>query len=288
MVWMVITAAAAAVWLCLRSLYERSVFSTDVYELRSDKVTKERTFVFLTDLHDNCFGPGQRRLLAAIDRVKPDAVLVGGDMMIVKKRAEIGDALFFMKKLAGRYPLYCGNGNHENRMDRDRGRYGDLYDRYVGELEAAGAVCLADESAVFDGEIRISGLDLDRKYYGRRCREELKAGYIVGRLGRADRSRYQILLAHSPKYADAYAAWGADLTLAGHYHGGTIWLPLVGGVMTPQYEFFRRDCQGVHVRGGHTMIVGRGLGTHSINVRLNDKSQLMVVKIAPKTGRPFR
>ena len=86
MVWMVITATAAAVWLCLRSLYERSVFSTDVYELRSDKVTKERTFVFLTDLHDNCFGPGQRRLLAAIDRVKPDAVLVGGDMMIVKKK----------------------------------------------------------------------------------------------------------------------------------------------------------------------------------------------------------
>lgn len=282
---MVITAAAAAVWMWLRSLYERNVFSTDVYELRSDKVTKERTFVFLTDLHDNGFGPGQRRLLAAIDRVKPDAVLVGGDMMIVKKRAKIGKALFFLKKLARRYPLYCGNGNHENRMDWNRGRYQDLYDRYVGELRAAGAVYLEDESAVFDGEIRISGLNLDRIYYSHRCKVEMKPGYIAGRLGWADQNRYQILLAHSPRYADAYAAWGADLTLAGHYHGGTIWLPMAGGVMTPQYEFFRKECQGVHVRGAHTMIVGRGLGTHSVNVRLNDQAQLMVVKIAPKTAR---
>lgn len=281
MIWMFVTAAAAAVWLCLRSVYERSVFSTDVYELRSEKVTRERTFVFLTDLHDNRFGPGQRRLLAAIGRVKPDAVLIGGDMMIAKKRVDTGSALFFVKQLARRYPVYYGNGNHENRMDRDRGRYGDQYDRYAEELREAGVMYLSDESAVFDGEIRISGLNLEKKYYRHRCSSELSAGYISGKLGGADPGRYQILLAHSPKFADAYAAWGADLTLAGHYHGGTIWLPVLGGLMTPQYEFFRKDCRGIHLRNGRAMIVGRGLGTHSVNVRLNNMAQLLVVKVAP-------
>ncbi len=281
MIWMLITAAAAAVWLCARSVYERKVFKTDVYEMRSEKVTGEHTFVFLTDLHDNCFGKEQRRLLNAVGRIKPDAVLIGGDMMIAKKKGEIGAALLFVKRLAARFPVYYGNGNHENRLDHDRGRYGDAYDRYVEELKKAGVVWLSDESAVFDGEIRISGLNLDRRYYRHRCADRLAPGYIGKRLGEADRRRYQILLAHSPKYFDDYEKWGADLTLSGHYHGGTVWLPFTGGLMTPQFEFFRKDCQGLHRRNRSVMIVGRGLGTHSVNVRLNDMSQLMVVKVKP-------
>lgn len=281
MVWMLITAAAAAVWLCLRSVYERKVFTTDVYELQSEKVTEEYTFVFLTDLHDNCFGKGQRRLLSAIGRAKPDAVLIGGDMMIAGERVEIGPALDFVKKLASRFRVYYGNGNHENRLDRDRGRYGDVYDRYRRELAESGVIWLSDETALYNDEVCISGLDLDRKYYRHRCPDELAPGYIERRLGAADRRRYQILLAHSPKFFDAYAKWGADLTLAGHYHGGTIWLPFLGGVMTPQFEFFRKECQGIHRKENGVMIAGRGLGTHSVNLRLNDMSQLVVVKVRP-------
>ena len=74
MVWTWVTVAAAAIWLCLRSVYERNIFTTDRYEVQSEKVKREHTFVFLTDLHDNCFGPGQRRLLAAVGRIRPDAV----------------------------------------------------------------------------------------------------------------------------------------------------------------------------------------------------------------------
>ncbi len=279
--WMWIVAAATAVWLCLRSAFERKVFTTDVYELRSEKVTKEYTFAFLSDLHDNKFGPGQRRLLAAIDRVRPDAVLIGGDMMVVKQGVEIENALYFLKRLARRYPVYCGNGNHENRLDRDRRHYGDRYDRYVSGLTAAGVTYLSDASAVFDGEVQISGLDLPRKYYRKRCPSLLADGFISRRLGQADGRRFQILLVHSPKFFDAYCSWGADLALTGHYHGGTIWLPFLGGVMTPQYEFFRKDCQGLHKKGKRCMIVSRGLGTHSINLRLNDRAQLVVVKVRP-------
>ncbi len=286
MIWMWVTAAAAAVWLCLRSAYERRVFTTDVYELRSEKVTKERTFVFLTDLHDNCFGKGQRRLLAAISRVNPDAVLIGGDMMIVKERAETGAALFFVEKLAGRFPVYYGNGNHENRLERDRGRYGDAYDRYRRRLEGVGVVWLSDGSADLDGEVCISGLNLSRKYYRRRCPDKLEPGYIGKRLGCADRSKYQILLAHSPRFFDDYGKWGADLTLSGHYHGGTIWIPGLGGVITTQFEFFRKECRGLHKRKGSAMIVGRGLGTHSVNLRLNNMAQLVVVKLAPEGDAP--
>ncbi len=277
--WIGIAAAAAAVWLFLRSAYERRVFATDVYELWSDKIKRDRTFVFLSDLHDNVFGPDQRWLLKAVSRAEPDAVLIGGDMMVTGQRADTSAALFFVKELARRHRVYCGNGNHENRLDRERQRYGDQYDRYVEELRAAGVTYLSDDSAVLDEDVRISGLNLEKCYYEPRCPAALESGYIEKRLGPADRQRFQILLSHSPKFQRAYADWGADLTLSGHYHGGTIYLPVIGGLMTSQYEFFSKDCRGLHELDGRYMIVSRGLGTHSVNLRLNDMAQLVVVKV---------
>lgn len=289
--WMFLAAVITALGLCIRSVYERNVFSTTIYTLRSDKIKRDRNLIFLTDLHNNCFGKDQRRLLAAIAKEEPDAVLIGGDMMIVHKDpaahgfddikmgAEVDAALLFVKKLARRYPVYYANGNHESRLNTMRESYGDLFGRYMEELKQAGVCYLSDETADFEEDIRISGLELEEQYFGRRYMGDLEKGYIIKRLGRVGQDRFHILLAHSPKFFDRYVEWGADLTLAGHYHGGTIWLPWIGGVMTPQFEFLRKDCAGMMEKDGKCMIIGRGLGTHSINVRLNDMSQLMVIKL---------
>lgn len=45
----------------------------------------EKTIVFLTDLHNKEFGDQNCRLLDAVRKVKPDAVLSGGDGMVAKK-----------------------------------------------------------------------------------------------------------------------------------------------------------------------------------------------------------
>lgn len=103
-------------------------------------------------------------------------------------------------------------------------------------------------------------------------------------LGMADSGRFQILMAHSPMFFDAYAQWGADLTLAGHFHGGTIRIPGLGGLMTPQYQFFLPYCAGDFEKNEHRMIVGRGLGTHSVNIRLGNRPQLMAVRLLPEEG----
>lgn len=98
----------------------------------------------------------------------------------------------------------------------------------------------------------------------------------------AGKDCFQILLAHSPLFFDAYRKWGADLTLSGHFHGGTIRIPGLGGVMTPQYQFFLPVCAGTHEREGRYMAVSRGLGTHSINIRLNNRPQLLAIRLKRK------
>lgn len=270
---------AALCW--LESSWERKHFVTENYELWSPKIGEERTYVFLSDLHDNCFGPGQKTLLTEIDRIKPDAVLIGGDMMVAKRGVSLTGTLSLARELAARYPVYYGNGNHENRMDRKRDVYGDRYDVFVRELERAGVCHLSDASVMLPGGICLSGLNLEKRYYRKRAGSDLEVSYIERRLGAAKKEEFQILLAHSPLYAKTYARWGADLTLSGHFHGGTIRIPGLGGVMTPQFHFFLDCCGGCLKVEDKTMIVSRGLGTHSINIRLNNRPELTVVRLKP-------
>ena len=112
-------AGCAAAAICLgRSEYEKKALSVEETTLYSSKVSRRRTFIFLSDLHENTFGPENEQLLQAIDTIKPDAILNGGDLIVTKgKGAKTAHALFLIKKLSARYPVYCAEGNHENRID---------------------------------------------------------------------------------------------------------------------------------------------------------------------------
>lgn len=271
---------------CLaRSRYERDCLVTEKYRIASEKIHGQgKTIVFLTDLHNKEFGEENSRLLETVRKVKPDAVLFGGDGMVAKRgNSDVRIPLALLTELAKEFPLYCGNGNHESRMLWKSEIYGEAYENYRTALENAGIRYLSNEAADLDSDIRIYGLDLPKSAYLPRS-EEIPEGLLKETLGEPDPEKFCLLLAHSPLFFEEYAAWGADLTLSGHFHGGTIRLPLVGGVMTPQYQFFYPRCAGYFELPGKgreksRMIVGRGLGTHSINIRLNDKPQVVVVRL---------
>lgn len=271
---------------CLaRSRYERDCLVTEKYRIASEKIHGQgKTIVFLTDLHNKEFGEENSRLLETVRKVKPDAVLFGGDGMVAKRgNSDVRIPLALLTELAKEFPVYCGNGNHESRMLWKSEIYGEAYENYRTALENAGIRYLSNEAADLDSDIRIYGLDLPKSAYLPRS-GEIPEGLLKETMGEPDPDKFCLLLAHSPLFFEEYAAWGADLTFSGHFHGGTIRLPLVGGVMTPQYQFFYPRCAGYFELPGKgreksRMIVGRGLGTHSINIRLNDKPQVVVVRL---------
>ncbi len=139
---------------------------------------------------------------------------------------------------------------------------------------------LSEENILKNSHIRITGLDMDWCYYVCKGKVmQMVSGYMEKTLGKQSEDVFQILLPHSPLYLEEYGAWGADLTLAGHFHGGTIRLPFVGGVMSPQFQFFIGRDRGLYSLEESKMIVSGGLGTHSINLRLNNMSELVVVEL---------
>ena len=171
-------------------------------------------------------------------------------------------------------------------MKHDLRIYGTRYEDYMAPLKEAGVHILVNEYqnlCVKGNEFRIYGYDLPMKYFEKFNRYGYETSQITEALGVCERSEtiYQILLAHNPVYFQRYAEWGADLTLSGHLHGGIIRLPLIGGVITPQAKLFPRYCAGKYYIGENTLIVSRGLGTHTIPIRFNNPPELSVIHLAP-------
>lgn len=274
-------AAAGLAW----SKYERGHFVTEELVFSSSKIKEPAVLVFLSDLHDNTFGEKNEKLLKEIKRIHPDAVLIGGDTMVTKPgRADLSRTKELLQGISRlSCPVFYANGNHEQRMQRDRGVYGSMYDEFRKLLEEYQVNYLQNKTVQWRDDIAVSGVDIAWKYYQDFHPDSMVPSYLARRLGKAESERFQILLAHSPLFFDAYAGWGADLSLAGHFHGGTIRLPGLGGVMTPQYQFFHPFCGGVFEQNGRWMLVSRGLGTHSINIRIGNRPQLAVIRLDPKS-----
>ena len=268
--------AVGSISLLLRSFYERKNFKTVQYNISSEKIESEKKIVFLTDLHNNSFGKNNEKLLAAIEDISPDLVLIGGDMITVKSRLGIENVLPLLKRLSSKYKCIYANGNHEQRLSENK--FGLNYRQYKQIMEDMGIVYLSNKSYDLDDNMCVHGLDLERKYYLRRFKKPLDSGYINKRIS-IDESKFNILLAHSPLFVKDYADSHVDLALAGHFHGGTIRFPCGVGVMTPQFHFFNRLVVGMKKVGNMVQIIGAGLGTHSINIRLNDMSELIVINL---------
>lgn len=278
--------------LLLRSEYEKSCLNVPVYNIKTKKkINGRKRIVFLSDLHNKQFGRNNERLTAEIDKLSPDIILIGGDMPVVKKTDKEDDtnkniealdldtSLNLCERLAKKYPVFYANGNHELRLKNIK-KYGNAYQTFKYKLKKSGVHYLEDTHEVFENFV-IYGLDIDGKYYTRKYIKSMSSEYINQKLGSADSEKFTILLAHSPMYHEKYAEWGADLALSGHFHGGTIRLFNNIGLMTPQYDFFSDRVVGMKDINGRKLIISAGLGTHSINIRLNNKPEIVVINVEP-------
>ena len=130
--------------------------------------------------------------------------------------------------------------------------------------------------------IQIHGLEIPREGYKKFRKTFVSLEQIEERIGKADSSKYQILLAHNPIYADTYLEWGADLILSGHLHGGIVRLPGLGGVITPQFRLFPKYSGELTVKEGKSVVVSKGLGTHTIKIRFLNPAEMVVLHLQGK------
>lgn len=280
-----IIVAVFIVYCLIEMIRELRDFRVTKYRICSQKlngIKREKKIIFLSDLHNQMYGEENERLLESIRNQHPDLILIGGDMLVRKDGNSYDKTVHFLAKLPGICPVYCANGNHEQKLKELPDKYEQSYEEYKKALTASGIHMLenASETVKLDEvPVKLSGLEIPLGAYARFGKKELSLKEITDRIGEHG-DDYQILLAHHPGYMKEYLAYGADLILGGHYHGCVVQLPWIGGVISTNFTLFPKYSGGIYQEGEQTAVVSRGLGTHSVPLRLWNWPELIVLELS--------
>ena len=98
-----------------------------------------------------------------------------------------------------------------------------------------------------------------------------------------DKEKYNIAIAHNPLMAYAYESFGFDLVFSGHVHGGLVKLPLLGGILSPEYKLFPKYYEGIYNLNKTKMIVSRGLGfCKRLPIRILNPAEVVIINLCNK------
>ncbi len=225
----------------------------------------------ISDLHNNVFGNKGEALQKAVDAAAPNIVVITGDT-ISRRSNDTHAVVEALKPIAAKYPTYFIRGNHELYRDAHRDDAADFYKA----LDAAGVIRLENRSVSLmhrEATIQLAGLMEPLS-----CYENRTAPDVEQWLGKK-KNEYTILLAHNPLPFAAYAKWGAELTLAGHVHGGVVRLPFIGGLFSPERRLFPAYSKGIYRQGKSAMVVSAGMGGSMFPFRLFNPQELVVITL---------
>ena len=270
--------AALACWVCESIEQCRTEIAVVRYEMAGDLNVPVR-IVQLTDLHDHEFGEENRELAELVAAQEPDLILMTGDML--DRSDENADVVYaLIEELVAVAPVYYGYGNHEKAWEAVNGS------SLTPVLEESGAIvldCSYVDVTVGGTQLRIGGY---HGYYRQPGMYDISPEQHQAELAFCDdfedTNRYKILLSHIPtawidwEYMNKYPV---DLVLSGHYHGGQIRLPWLGGVYAPYIGLFPPYTEGIYEGEEATCILSTGLGSSPGIPRINNLPQIVVVEL---------
>ncbi len=193
---------------------------------------------------------------------RPDAVLIAGDFVsdkaLATKRFSLENAIAPLGDLKSRFGTFAVLGNHDHWRSAAAA---------YSALRRAG-INVLDNSAARAGPLVIGGLD-DAFTHHDDLSATLRAMAALG--------GEPVLLSHSP---DPFPRVPAEvkLMLAGHTHCGQIRLPLVGAI-SYMSEYGDKYACGVVIEHGKTLVVGAGLGTSLLPLRLGAVPDMWLIVV---------
>ena len=251
-----LAAALLAVWF----VWQQESIVTETYEVGSDRLPAAfdgLRIVHLSDLHGKQFGENNARLLEAVAGLEPDLIAITGDL--IDREEQLAGVPALAAGLAAIAPTYYVTGNHEWAVRR------------VSELKQAladwGVTVLTNDYVVLEraGErLVVAGADDPNGPADQKTAIQLRAE-IAADLGEGV---YTVLLSHRDS-VDDYAAWGYDLVLCGHGHGGIFRIPILDqGLLSTDRTLFPEYDGGLYeLEGGTACVISRGLGSNTVPFR---------------------
>ena len=122
----------------VRELHSFKVTRYRVSSVKLAGLRSKRKIIFLSDLHNYCYGRDNEPLFRAIEKERPDLILIGGDMLLRSDGNNYSGTVRFLSGLTSICKVYCGNGNHEQKLKEQPWRFEQSYQEYKALLVKAG------------------------------------------------------------------------------------------------------------------------------------------------------
>ena len=264
-----------------------SFFVIDVskYNITSEKIPDAFNgykILQLSDLHNTSFGENNSKLLKKIEEINPDVIVMTGDM-VNSKTTNFNKFYSFSKTLAKKYNTYYIMGNHELRLS------GKNQLDIIQKLTSFGVKVLNNKQINLskgNESISLYGIHQPLFCYKNALKTTEEIEFTLEHMQHLfpiiDNNTFNILLSHSPFDFKVFSEWGADLVLSGHVHGGLVRLPFVGGILSPERTFFPKYDAGEFSESSSKMVVSRGLGNGTINLRIFNNPEICVITLNSK------
>jgi len=209
----------------------------------------------LTDLHSQGFGRVERRLVALLEREKPDLIVITGDSVAGDGDIRGVDEVY--ARLHAPLGVYFVNGNWEHWRKWQ-----------ASGLTLSHLRVLQNASAKIQDRVYLLGFD------------DALAGSadLAATLQGVPANAYRIGLFHSPEFFETVAPH-VQLALSGHTHGGQVRLPGLGPLWLPPGS--GAFVEGWYERGGSRLYVSRGIGSSVLPLRFLCRPELVIVSLGP-------
>ncbi len=274
--WVFFSVLMLAFIFCEAALWDGLAVRT--YIEATGKVSAPVRLGVITDLHDTLYGENQSELIAAIEKLKPDALLFVGDITYSDTPGSAAAKLF--DAVCGEYPCFYVSGNHEY---------------WAGQAEAIKTVLRTFGVTVFEGTgetvkingqtIYLAGVDDPVMSAPPGCWEDGSYGDWLTQLEQCknnDKDIYSVLLSHRPELVRFFEGSGFDLVVSGHAHGGQVRIPfIINGLYAPNQGQFPKYTGGLYNLDGVDLIVSRGLCIDNLP-RVFNRPEIVMVLIVPE------
>jgi predicted MPP superfamily phosphohydrolase len=226
--------------------------------------------VHLSDLHVERTTKREEDLLATIDDLDPDMIVLTGDYIHITRKndpAALEHTRALLAGLHAPYGVYAVIGS--SGVDPPH-----VVEAIFQDVDVT---LLRDQVHYLQfegGDLYLLGItNLERE------RDAEVLSQLVDDL---PEDVYKLLLYHTPGIVDTTADAGVHLYLAGHTHGGQIGLPLVPSVLKIAGGF--DHVIGLHTIGPVTLYITRGVGMEGIGyppVRFNSPPEITLIELGP-------
>ena len=209
-------------------------------------------------------------LVAQANALGADLIVQTGDMIDIDP-AYIPPYVRAFRELSAPLGVVTVLGNH----DRYTGA-----DAVIRGVRDAGQVFVRNDVHVIErggATLALVGIDDPRNWKA----DDPQPLDIDLALRRTPPHAFQILLAHRPGAFDGAAPRGIPLTLAGHFHGGQFYLPILGwsaGRLITKYVM------GHFRQGNSQLYVSRGIGVVGVPIRVFVPPEIVLLELRRMDG----